>query len=136
MNLETYFNLHGPFAGAAFDAMPDPHGPNEIGCHDLVALGFLDEALPPHAARDLLLDHRIKREASALLKGIPERVDLWNASDDDSRAANALWCFVEREAWRGLGKVLADSSKQADRSEAAAPHTHRRQCNPSASPAW
>ncbi|HET9897282.1 MAG TPA: DUF6308 family protein [Streptosporangiaceae bacterium] len=83
----AYFNLP-EFAGMTFSEL-GVNPPDEIVADDLLAVALLDITWRPQVVRILLETH--KRELSALLAGIPQDVDLWDACDEILRQIDLMW---------------------------------------------
>lgn len=97
--LLAFFAPEGPFAGDAFDTLPD-NPRDSFSVSDLLAETFLDVMFEPRAVRALL-----QPGFSRYLAGVPDNVDLWKATDDDLRPAYGLWDEVI--ALRGVGPTKA-----------------------------
>jgi len=91
--LVAFFDARGPFAGSTFDDLPD-NPRNDFSASDLLAASLLDVRFEPRAVRALLEGK--PGAFSEHLAVIRDDVDLWDATDDDLRLANALWDEVRK----------------------------------------
>lgn len=96
-NLETrhlpklvavYFDPGQPFAGRDFDHLGSNLA-NRVTSDDLMAVSLLDVKWPPLAVRKLLGE--LRGQLSNCLANIGRETDLWDASDQELRAADDLW---------------------------------------------
>lgn len=104
--LRAYFDAEDGYAGRWWDPQePSVHKPDEIGCHDLLALTFLDVYVPGQAAGRLLFDRQTRRSVTDLLRDVPTGVPLWEVDREGYEAANALWDFFIGKRW-GTGQTI------------------------------
>jgi hypothetical protein len=112
-NVRRYFDPAGAYSGAWFERLGQgAHGPNEIGCHDVLSLTLLDVRLPGLLTRDLLTDGTFGYEVKSRLRKIRD-IDVWaDDATDDLDAANDLWnLLVTRSSEVGGGAANAKLSK-------------------------
>jgi hypothetical protein len=83
----AFFDLEGPFAATTFDELPNNRR-DGFTSEDLLAVSLLDVRFEPRAVRALI---KSGSERWTPLRDIPNDRDLWDATDDDLRNANALW---------------------------------------------
>jgi hypothetical protein len=104
--LRAYFDPGDGYAGRWWDPLPpDSHPPNEIGCHDLLAVTFLDVHVPGQVAGRLLYDKRYRDEVSGLLARVPTEVPLWLVDREGYAAADRLWNYFEGKG-TGMGHTI------------------------------
>ena len=97
-----YFKPEGPFAADTFDTI-GTNDPYRITSDDLLAVTFLDVALPPPAVR-LLLGAQAQH-VTDLLGPVPSEIDLWAASEEHLDAAERVWACLD--SLPGVGPVTA-----------------------------
>jgi hypothetical protein len=90
------------FAGMTFSDLGQ-NLPCEITADDLIAVSLLDITWRPQVVRILLVSH--KQELSALLGAIPQKVDLWNASDGALTNIDLMWDVLT--SIEGIGTASA-----------------------------
>ena len=76
------------FAGMTFSEL-GVNPPDEIVADDLLAVSLLDITWRPQVVRILLQTHR--EPLSKMLSGIPQDLDLWDASDEAMAGVDLLW---------------------------------------------
>jgi Family of unknown function (DUF6308) len=86
--IALYFDPRQPFAGHDFDHLGSNLA-NRLTTDDLLAASLLDVKWPPLAVRKLLGE--LRGPISRHLAGISRETDLWEASDQELRAADDLW---------------------------------------------
>ena len=98
----AYFDPAGGFAGMTFTSLgSNPR--DQVTAADLLAVTLLDIAWRPHVVRGLL--GTSAENVSGMLAAIRGDIDLWEATDEDLAAVNALW-YVLLEM-PGIGTATA-----------------------------
>jgi hypothetical protein len=97
-----FFETAQPFAGHTFDDL-GVNDPYRVTGDDIAAVTLLDVRLHPLAVRALL-----EAKAAAVtehLRGIPDALDLWMASDEDLHRIVRFYDFLDRLP--GVGETKA-----------------------------
>jgi hypothetical protein len=97
-----FFEPAQPFAGHTFDGL-GVNDPFRVTGDDVAAVTLLDVRLHPLAVRALLEAHAAT--VTEHLRGIPEVLDLWEASDEDLHRVVRLYDFLDRLP--GVGETKA-----------------------------
>jgi Family of unknown function (DUF6308) len=86
--VKAFFDPKETFAGLTFDTL-GTNTPDRLGFDDLVAVSLLDVAFAPKAVRSMFNEDADR--ISTLLRNIPVDLDLWDATDEQLKAASELY---------------------------------------------